>query len=151
VSAGTDPPSQGNGRGDKADLAVLVLDVELDRVQAERRGVLLELAGNRRERHRHVDAADLLRDRRACPLRRGGGLPLRRRRLGGSLVTAFRERSRADRDGGGGEEQRGRADRPAQPSTPPRLCSSLPKTVVRVEIRLHRTRNRTTTSPIWRD
>ena len=84
-----------------------------------------------------MDAADLLGDRWAGPLGCGGGLPLRRRRLGGSLVTAFRERSRADRDSGGSEQQSDRPDRPSEPSTSPRLRSSLAKTVVRIEIRLH--------------
>ena len=42
--------ASGHGRRDEADLAVLVLDVELDRVQAGRlqREVLVELAGERR-------------------------------------------------------------------------------------------------------
>jgi hypothetical protein len=47
------------------DLAVLVLDVELDRVEPRRfhRYVLVDLAGEPGEGHRHVDAAHLLRQR----------------------------------------------------------------------------------------
>jgi hypothetical protein len=98
-----------------------------------------------------VDAADLLRDRWACVLGRDGLLRRYRSHDALPVITAVRKRSSPDRDGGGGEEQRGRADAPAEPSTPPRLRSSLAKTVVRVEVRLHRTRNGTTTTPIWRD
>ena len=58
-------PSLARARGaprTKRDVAALVLDVDLDRVQAARceREVLLELAGERHQRARDVDAADLL-------------------------------------------------------------------------------------------
>ena len=64
----SDPPGERRSEGVESDFAVLVLDVELDRVQAERRGVLLELPGNRGERHGHVDAADLGRELRTAGL-----------------------------------------------------------------------------------
>jgi hypothetical protein len=53
-----------HGRGDEPDLAVLVLDVELDRVQtrAAELHVLLELPGQRRQRDGDVHAAHLGRD-----------------------------------------------------------------------------------------
>ena len=62
----------------EADLAVLVLDVELDRVEAccLHRDVLLELSGYAGERHRHVDAANLDGQRPRLQDLRPGGLLL---------------------------------------------------------------------------
>ena len=59
------PGERGHVARDEPDLAVLVLDVDLDRVQAEglQRRVVLELAGQARERRGHVDAAHLGRVR----------------------------------------------------------------------------------------
>ena len=61
---GADPPRERDGRR-KADVAVLVLDVELDRVQSVllERDVLVELPGEAGERHRHVHATHLVRKR----------------------------------------------------------------------------------------
>ena len=60
---GADAARERDGRRLEGDLAALVLDVDLDRVQplAAHAHVLPELAGGDRERHGHVDAADLLR------------------------------------------------------------------------------------------
>ena len=61
---GADLARERHPRGDKADLAVLVLHVQLDRVQpvVDELEVLLELPVERGERHRHVDPAHLLRE-----------------------------------------------------------------------------------------
>ena len=93
---GADAPRQGHCRGDEADLTVLVLDVELDRVQPRQREVLVELAGDRGERHRDVHAANRLRRRqRLDDLRRSLGDDLldalrRLRRLGAAVASDLR-------------------------------------------------------------
>ena len=111
--------------GDEADLAVLVLDVELDRVQplVDELQVLLELAVERGERHRHVDAANLvgqcarlLRGHRLGRRLRGGRLP--RRPPSPALVADHEPRA----------ERRGRAEeqpeRDGATAPAPRLAAS---------------------------
>ena len=68
-----DRARQRHVRGRESDLSALVLDVELDRVEAVALvvDVLLELAGQRRERARHVHAADLDGERPWARRRRG--------------------------------------------------------------------------------
>ncbi len=93
---------------DEADLAVLVLHVELDRVQAgaPQRHVLRELAADAGERHRHVNAAHLA-GRRARAVRRLG-LRLGNVRRGTHLLgAASRQRMRAEGEAAGhGDEDR---------------------------------------------
>jgi hypothetical protein len=124
---------QRNRRGDEADLAVLVLDVELDRVQAFARQVqvLREPAVERGEGHRHVHAADLdgqrteLRDRR---LRLDRGL---RRRPDDGLIARdhLRARRHAEKPG---EEDPDRDQAPA-PLPPPCGCPPGTKALVRFQ------------------
>ena len=64
---GADLTRERHRRREESDLPVLVLDVELDRVQAlvDELQVLLDLPVQRGERHRHVDPADLGQGARA--------------------------------------------------------------------------------------
>ena len=83
VAGGAGLPCEWHAEGREPDLAALVLDVELDRVQPvlRQRDVLVELPRERRERARHMDAAHLDRERtrpdRDLDARRpvGRGLP----------------------------------------------------------------------------
>ncbi len=80
----TDLPGERHARGREPDLAVLVLDVELECGEAVplERDVLLELPGKRGEPERHVDAAQL--ERKRAPVgceRRGRRVHGRGRRL----------------------------------------------------------------------
>ena len=119
-----------HGRGREPDLAVLVLDVELDRVQPllAQRDVLVELAVDRRERHGHVDAAHLVGERTRLGQRRGLRLRSDRRgRLGlpGALVAG--DRLRADRDAEDGRER----ERDHRQAAPPAVCGVQPRRLAR--------------------
>ena len=125
-----------HGGTDEADLAVLVLDVELDRVQpaAFEREVRVELSGERGERGRHVDAADLLRRlrrgrrRQRCrpSLAAPTAPPAEPRVVAGDEACVHRERNDpAD------EEDKDR--QPAEAPPPPGLPSALAKLVARID------------------
>ena len=113
----------------EADLAVLVLDVELERGQARDREVLVELARLVGERHRHVDAAHLARERR--PLDR---LLVRLRRLRLGSVAAgpvTGDDCRAEGDERCDDDQRAERDGSSQPVPMlARLDPPLSKTLV---------------------
>src|SRR5436190_17111966 len=114
---GSDLVRQRHARMVEADTPVLVLDVELDRVQARDDEVLLKLPGQRAQRHRDVHAADLVRDERPA-VRTGHGMgPLRRR--GGRLLAAAADRPRAERNACNESQQNGHGDRPPDPNLTP--------------------------------
>src|SRR5262249_33723007 len=118
-----------------ADLAVLVLDVELDRVQAAvlHRDVLLELARDAGERHRHVYAANLLRKRPRLQAARPLWLRDRARRGPDGIVPGDVGRDHAADHAGRDEgEQRAGEAEAAFVSTLPRLGA--PHLVTRVRV-----------------
>ena len=148
-----DRARQRHVRGRESDLSRLVLDVELDRVEAVALvvDVLLELAGQRRESARHMHPADLDGER---PWARP-----RRRRCGGcGCLLRLRARLRrlvADEagahDNGDDDEQEERQDRgPTTPFCPARLVPSSAETLVRVHRSVkhgHRITERTASGP----
>ncbi len=136
---GADGGRQRHRRRDEADLAVLVLDVELDRVHplVDQLQVLLELAVERRERHRHVDSAHLVRQR--ARLLHGHGLGrrlrngcLRRARIRGVLVVD--DEPRAERGRRRHAEQESECDRAAPFAAPARLLAPRAEALVRLHL-----------------
>jgi hypothetical protein len=135
----------------KPDLPVLVLDVELDRGQAVplEADVFLELARDRSEAHRHVDAADLHRERsgagaRRLGERRGKGIGLRRAAAGDLADELGSESEQRD-----AREQN--SDQSAALDTLPASCRSpaLSEPLVRVEWwKKHRHRGKDLTSVV---
>jgi hypothetical protein len=130
----TDTAGERRREAVEADLAVLVLDVELDRVQARDGRVLLDLSGDRSERHRHVNASHLVRHRRPVSAR-----PLRRALLRhgpNRLRPARVESACANRERRAGEQQRNAARRPPDSLAATRGATTLAKPFVGVG-RLH--------------
>jgi hypothetical protein len=73
---GADRPGQLRRAANEADLTALVLDVQLERVQARKLQILLESPGHRGERLGDVDPAQLGRD--GAPDQHGlHGVPVR--------------------------------------------------------------------------
>jgi hypothetical protein len=116
----------------ETDQAVLVLDVELDRIEARglHRDVLVELPGQTCERHRHVDAAYFGGQRpRLQTLRLRGRL--RPRCCAHRLVPAHMGGNHAsDHPGRDQCEQRARGDEPLLVASfarlgPPELVASI--------------------------
>ena len=130
-----------DGRRDEADLAVLVLDVELDRVHplVDELQVLRELAVERGQRHRHVDPADLVRERARLLHRDGLGRRLRRRaslrrlrcRDGGLVVD---HEARAERRGRGHAEQEPEGDGATAPASTACCLTARAEALVRLHL-----------------
>ncbi len=129
------PARQRHGRTDEADLAVLVLDVELDRVQpaALERQVRVELSGQRGQGGRHVDAADLPRRLRRGRRRGGGALRRLRRRRGRLSLFVAGDEARVHRERNDHADEDDKDRQPAEAPPPPGLPSALAKLVARIE------------------
>jgi hypothetical protein len=136
---GADLACERHGGGEEADLAVLVLDVQLDRVHAlvDELQVLGELPVERGERHRHVDPAHLVRVRPRLlddrllhrrRLRDGRGLLPRR----GGVVEEGELGAGGER-GDDGEEQR-KGDGTAAPTPSARVLTPRAKALVRLHL-----------------
>ena len=137
-------------RGREADLAALVLDVELDRVEAVAlvADVLPELPGQRREGAGDMHAADLDGERpwarRGCCALRGCGRRRGLRTCRRGLLVAHETGAHDDDDY---EQEQERQDRgPTAPFCPARLVPSSAETLVRVHLAVkhgHRITERT--------
>ena len=119
------------------DLAVLVLDVELDGVQPVLREgeVLVELPRDGGKRHRHVDAANLVRIRARHRLgRRSGGLRRRRLRARGTghVCVPLRQEARAECRPGRGERHDSKGGGPTYRASLPGLSTPVTESFVRV-------------------
>ncbi len=120
----------------EADLAVLVLDVELERVQAllAQLEVLLELPGHRGERGGDVDAAGLLR---SLERRRRSNLCLGLRLRGGAGLAAAgvaaREELRVQCERHDRADEHGENREGADLAPPPCAPSALSETVARID------------------
>ena len=120
----------------KSNFAVLVLDVELERVQAVLREgeVLVDLPRDGRERHRHVDAPDLVRIRARLRLGCGGGLRggrLRPRGVG-HVRVALGQKAGAEGRPGRGERYDGKGGGPPYRASLPGLLTPGTESFVRV-------------------
>jgi hypothetical protein len=142
AALGADARGEGDDRPGKADLPVLVLDVELERGEPllRKAQVLFELALDRGERHRDVDAADLggvgTRLRLRLRLRR------RRRRASGGVLARFAggEEAGAERHTGGGQSDDAKESSAPEGSPPPGLPTPRAESFVRIDrLEEHRT------------
>src|SRR5581483_6485664 len=132
-----DLPRQGRHvRADEADVAVLVLDVELDRVEAVRSEthVVLDPPGDRREALGDVDAADLGRQAAVEGALRAGRMDLRSDLPGlRCAVPSRRDVRRPSGNRGGDSGQGEERDHPPHPTAAACLVAALAEAVVRVE------------------
>jgi hypothetical protein len=120
-------------RRDEPDLPVLVLDVDLERVQSVRlqRGVLVDLPFEPGERRADMDASDLARiGPRHRRLVDADGRLRRLLRRGRALAADLR---RAEPDPRAEREQDDRRGEPPAPALDKRLAAPIPELLVRVQ------------------